>query len=85
MMRKAEGVRDGEGICIDEKRTIRNTVDRHMVIFSPIRYLYTSSKLRTVSLILSIYYFIGCSLPNSMLSGRRLRCTQLLIQHFTKS
>ena len=67
-------------------RTIRNTLyDRHMVIFSPIRYLYTSSKLRTVSLIQSIYYFIGYSLPNSMLSGRRSRCIQLLIQHFTKS
>ena len=27
---------------------------------------------------------IGCSPPNSMLSGRRSRCTQLLIQHFYK-
>ena len=26
----------------------------------------------------------GCSLPNSMLLGRRSRCTQLLIQHFYK-
>ena len=27
----------------------------------------------------------GCNLPQSMLLGRRSRCAQLLIQHFTKS
>ena len=27
----------------------------------------------------------GCGPPNSMLLGRRSRCSQLLIQHFTKS
>ena len=29
--------------------------------------------------------FKGCSPPNSMLSGRTSRCTQVLLQHFTKS
>ena len=30
-------------------------------------------------------YHTGCSLPNSMLSGRRSRQIQLSIQHFIKS
>ena len=28
---------------------------------------------------------VGCNISNSILSGRRSRCIQVLIQHFTKS
>ena len=31
-----------------------------------------------------MFLFIGCSLPNSILLGRRSRYTQPLIQHFTR-